>query len=84
MPEARKIRTKKKKKYFSGTSEFSFDDLPDMRLDDLSSVDIGGAALDWLAELDDMRVKSGNLQGRQIKVRIFKIKKAIETLTARS
>lgn len=63
--ETRKIiRTKKKKRFSSETSEFSFDDLPNICLDDLASVDIGGAALDWLTELDDVRAKSGNLQGR--------------------
>lgn len=62
--------------------DFSFDDLPDICLDDLSSVDIGGAALEWLMELDTMRVKSGNLQGRLsglMKIRIFKVKEVMRS-----
>lgn len=81
------VRYKKEKKQTMELPDLSFDDLPDIEWEERSSVDIAGAALEWLNDLDVMRAKSGNIQGRisgHMKIRIFKIKEAIETLSARA
>lgn len=65
----------------------SFDDLPDVELDTLPSVDIGGAAVEWLQDLDRMRAKSGKFQGRissQMKIRANRTMEAIRILVARA
>lgn len=61
----------------SELSDLSFDDLPNIEWEDRSSIDVGGAALEWLNDLDTMRAKSGNIQSRisgYMKIRISKIK----------
>lgn len=63
------------------------DTLLDVRFEALSSVEIGEAATDWLTQVDELRVKSGNIQGGisgQMKARIAKAKMAIQTLVERT
>lgn len=54
---------------------------------ELASSDFAGMAISWLEELDEMRVKSGNLQGQisgQMKKRIASVREAVNTLTGRA
>lgn len=78
-PRSRKVRTEV-------SLDLTFDNLPEMEIEDMSSVDIGGTALEWLSQLDNMRAKSGNLQGRisgQMKVRIDRLKRVVNMLVGR-
>lgn len=81
------LRSKKKKKALTvDPINLSFDELPEMNMEDIASVDIGGAAFEWLDQLDQLRAKSGNLQGKvsgQMRVRILKLKEVIEIFTVR-
>lgn len=79
-PRSRKVRTEV-------SLDLTFDDLPEIEMEEMSSVDIGGTALEWLSQLDSMRIKSGNLQGRisgQMKLRIDKLKRIINMLVGRA
>lgn len=55
---------KKKRGKFEFSPDLSFDDLPDVDMNVLSTVDLGGAAIQWLEEIDALRRKTSNLQGR--------------------
>lgn len=83
--ERRPPRSKKLRKETS--FDLSFDDIPDIGFDDMTSIDAGGVALEWLSQLDTLRVKSGNLQGRvsgQMKIRIDRVREVINLLVSRA
>lgn len=67
--------------------DLSFDDIPDIGFEDMTSVDAAGVALEWLSQLDTLRVKSGNLQGRisgQMKLRIDRVREVVNLLVSRA
>lgn len=59
-----KMSKGKKKKKSADLPELSFDDIPNMELEEFTSADIGNAAIEWLDQIDQLRAKSSNIQGK--------------------
>lgn len=80
-------RPKKKVRRVVGSPDILMDDVPDTRLEDLPSLDIGKIALEWLSDIDSLRQKSGKLQGvvsGHMRTRTMKVQEAVRILTIRA
>lgn len=80
-------RKKKRKGKFEFSHDLPFDDLPDMDVNTLSTIDLGDTAVQWLEEVDALRRKSSNLQGRvsgQMRDRVRRTQDVVSALVVRA
>lgn len=80
-------RPKKKVRRVVGSPDILLDDVPDTRLEDLPSLDVGKIALEWLNDIDSLRQKSGKLQGvvsGHMRTRIARLQEVVRLLVSRA
>lgn len=80
-------KRKGKRGRFESSPDAPFDDVPDVDVESMPAVELGGVATQWLTEIDSLRKKSTNLQGRvsgQMRVRLRRTRDVIQVLTTRA